>query len=122
MSLISLVENDLGASVPTWAVLARSLECVCPRSVPAVGADGGEIELSQRTVEQVIGRLVTDEGFRRRFAQDPRTTIEEMVRWGCELNSGEWRALLRIDPRRFDELAEVIDPSLLKVDLSGGVS
>ena len=78
--------------------------------------------MSQRTVEQVIGRLVTDEGFRRRFAEDPRGAIEEVVRWGCQLNSCEWRALLGLDPKRFDRLAEVIDPTLLKADLSGGVS
>ncbi|MEZ5330858.1 MAG: Os1348 family NHLP clan protein [Thermoanaerobaculia bacterium] len=78
--------------------------------------------MSQRTVEQVIGRLVTDEGFRRRFADDPRAAIEEVVCWGCELNSCEWQALLRIDPRSVEQLADSIDPGLLKADLSGGVS
>lgn len=86
------------------------------------GAGGGESIVSQRTVEQVIGRLVTDEGFRRRFAEDPRAAIEEVVRWRCELNSCEWQALLRIDAHRVEQLAESIDPGLLKADLSGGVS
>lgn len=78
--------------------------------------------MSQRTVEQIVGRLVTDEGYRRRFAADPRRAIEELVRWGCELNGCERRALLRLDVQRFDRLADAIDPSLLKADLSGGES
>ena len=36
--------------------------------------------MCQRSVEQVIGRLVTDEGFRRRFAADRDGTLEELSR------------------------------------------
>lgn len=78
--------------------------------------------MSQRFVEQVIGRLVTDEGFRRRFAEDPRRAIEEVACCGRELNEWEERALLSLDPERFDRFAEAIDPTLLKADLSGGIA
>lgn len=117
-----------GLSGPAAAIrdpLARSLEDVSPHPLPSSGVEERRVEttsMSQRTVEQVIGKLVTDEGFRRRFAEDPRAAIEEVARWGCELNACEWRALLRIDTRRFDRLAEAVDPQLLKADLSGGIS
>jgi len=78
--------------------------------------------VSQRIVELVIGRLVTDEGFRRRFATDPRGVIDEIACCGRELTDCERRALLSLDPERFDSFAEVIDPTLLKADLSGGIS
>jgi hypothetical protein len=78
--------------------------------------------VSQFTVEQVIGRLVTDEGFRRRFAADPGRAIEEVACCGRALNDCESQALQRLDPAPFERFAEAIDPRLLKADLSGGVS
>ena len=78
--------------------------------------------MSQNTVEQVIGRLVTDERFRRDFAADPARAIQEIVDCGRQLNYCERRALLRIDPLGFERFAETLDPRLLKVDLSGGIS
>jgi len=78
--------------------------------------------VSQRIVEQVIGRLVTDEGYRRRFAADPRGAIDEIACCGRELNDCERQALLSLDAERFNSFAEAIDPMLLKADLSGGIS
>lgn len=78
--------------------------------------------MSQHTVEQVIGRLVTDEAFRRRFAADPSATLDGVLGCGCKLNPCERRALLDIDLRSIEKLSEAVDPRLLKVDLSGGLS
>ncbi len=76
--------------------------------------------MSQRNVERVIGRLVTDEGFRRRFAADPQTTLEELRQCGVELNPCELRALVSVDPRLVERLADAIDPRLQKTDIQGG--
>jgi hypothetical protein len=76
--------------------------------------------MSQRNVEQVIGRLVTDEGFRRRFARDRRKAIEEILATGCELNPCERQALAGIDLQEVDRLAGAIDPSIQKIETRGG--
>lgn len=76
--------------------------------------------MSQRSVEQVIGRLVTDEGFRRRYAADPGAVIEELVAGGLDLNACEVRALVTLDSQRVARFAEAIDPRIQKVELQGG--
>lgn len=73
--------------------------------------------MSQHHVEQAIGRLVTDEGFRRRFAADPPAAIQRLVDAGFELNPCERRALVSLDPRRLARFAETVDPCILKVEL-----
>lgn len=76
--------------------------------------------MSHRNVEQVIGRLVTDEGFRRRFAEDAEATVQSLLDAGLELNPCEKRALLGIDPVRLGRFAEAIDPCIQKAEISGG--
>lgn len=78
--------------------------------------------MSQRNVENVIGRLVTDEGFRRRFAAAPRAALRELVARGVELNECELEALAAIDTRQLESFVETVAPSLQKVELQGGVS
>jgi len=73
--------------------------------------------MSQRNVETVIGRLVTDEGFRRRFADDPHRMLQQLADDGFELNLCERRALLALDPEKVARFGEAIDPCILKVDL-----
>jgi hypothetical protein len=76
--------------------------------------------MSQRNVEQVIGRLVTDQAFRRRFAADPGATVDELVAEGLELNVCERRALATLDFGLVTEFADRIDPCLQKIELRGG--
>lgn len=73
--------------------------------------------MSQCNVERVIGRLVTDEGFRRRFAQDRQAVVQEILDCGLELNACERRALLNVDPQRIASFAEQLDPRIQKVEL-----
>jgi hypothetical protein len=73
--------------------------------------------MCQRGVERVIGRLVTDDGYRRRFGRDPQAALEEMAGWEVNLTPGEARALAAIDPHRLGQCAEAIDPRLLKVEV-----
>ena len=53
--------------------------------------------MSHRHVEIVIGRLVTDEEFRRQFTEDPSRWLEELAEAGLELTAAELTALRRTD-------------------------
>jgi hypothetical protein len=79
-----------------------------------------EQEMSQRNVERLIGRLVTDEAFRRQFVNDPHAVLGEITRAGVELNDCERRALAALDAQALDRFTEAIDPRLQKSDLHGG--
>jgi len=76
--------------------------------------------MSQRNVERVIGRLLTDEAFRHRFARDPVATLRELNESGCELNPCELRALASIDAEQASSFAESLDPRILKCDIQAG--
>ena len=76
--------------------------------------------MSQRNVERVIGRLVTDEAFRRRFATDPGSTLSGIAGDGLELNDCERRALAALDAGALERFADSLDPRLQKSDLNGG--
>jgi hypothetical protein len=76
-------------------------------------------KMSQRNVDWVIGRLVTDESFRSRFARHPAATLRETVEHGFELSVLEQRALATLDHRALAEAARALDPRLQKAG-SGG--
>lgn len=76
--------------------------------------------MSQHSVERVIGLLVTDEGLRRRFQQDPGRVVVEMIENGFELNSCERRSLAALDPEAVTQFAEAIDPRLQRTEREGG--
>lgn len=76
--------------------------------------------MSQSNVERVVGRLVTDEGFRRRFAESPATVLGELTANGMELTDCELRALSAFDVRVAARCAHAIDPRIQKADLQGG--
>jgi len=69
--------------------------------------------MSQRNVELLIGRLLTDEETRRQFMLTPGGAIEEFCRQGWELSHGEIEALAATDAGMWSELASRI-PSRLK--------
>lgn len=73
--------------------------------------------MSQRSVETIIGRLVTDEGFRGRFLADTAALVEELRSRGWELTPVETQALLAIDPDAIHAFASAIDSRLQKVDV-----
>jgi hypothetical protein len=75
--------------------------------------------VSQLNVERIIGRLVTDEEFRRRFRRNPPQALAELAASGYELNPCERRALLSIAPEEAERFAGAIDPRLQKGDLKG---
>ena len=68
----------------------------------------------------MIGRLVTDGRFRRRFFADPPAALAELRRDGFELNECERRALECIDARAATRFAGGIDTRIQKSDLRVG--
>jgi len=76
--------------------------------------------MSQRNVERVIGRLVTDEQFRARFAEDPEASLREVMECGMELTSVEVGALAGMDVALVSQFADRIDPRIQKVGGCGG--
>ncbi len=73
--------------------------------------------MSQRNVEALIGKLVTDEGFRRRFGDRPAEVLQELVTSGWELTPAEQRALTCCNLGVVERCSRAVDPRLLKVDL-----
>ncbi len=73
--------------------------------------------MAQKSVEQVIGRLATDEDFRRRFEIDRGGALQEIVAGGFPLTPVEFRALLDLDLRACQRFADRLDPRIQKISL-----
>ena len=70
--------------------------------------------MSQKSVEILLGKLVTDEELRHRFRADPVGALRQT---GLELTSVETDALRSIDPKALDRLARSLDSRLQKAAL-----
>jgi putative modified peptide len=77
--------------------------------------------MSQNNVERLIGRLVTDEAFRDRFAKDPEAAMQALVDQGIELTVYERYSLRCVNLRALEAFANTINPCLQKSDLRGGI-
>jgi hypothetical protein len=73
--------------------------------------------MSQRSVEQVIGRLATDEEFRRRFDTDRGSVLADLIASGVELTLVETKALRDLDVSSCQRFARCLDPRLQKISL-----
>ncbi len=73
--------------------------------------------MSQRNVELMIGRLLTDEDMRRQFVRMPARAIEDFCRQGWELTQGEIQALAATDGTMWSELAARIPSRLQRCSL-----
>ena len=71
--------------------------------------------MTQKNVELVIGRLVTDAEFRRRFERNPADALESLADTGVDLNPVELQELLELDPAAFEEAVEAVSPRLQRV-------
>lgn len=73
--------------------------------------------MSQRNVQLVIGRLLTDEDLRARFVRAPDETLDELSACGWDLTRGEIDALLEIDRRLWDRVAVKLPSRLQRCSL-----
>jgi hypothetical protein len=72
--------------------------------------------MSQRAVEQVLGRLVTDEAFREAFIADPAGTA---ARTGFDLCPKELEALTRIPRAALASLCACVDDRICRLYVPG---
>jgi hypothetical protein len=75
--------------------------------------------VSHRSIEILIGRLVTDEAFRVAYVRDPTATLERFVAVGYELTPLEFAALTATNADVWVSVAEQVDPRLQKACLGG---
>jgi hypothetical protein len=77
--------------------------------------------MSQKTVQLLIGRLLTDEECRARFMSDPLGTLVAMRDQGFELTGSEILALVRTDRALWADAATRLDSQLQRCSLCGPV-
>ena len=73
--------------------------------------------MSQKTVQLVIGRLLTEEDLRRRFVDQPLATLTELRDQGFELTKDEIEALAQSDAKMWPSVARRIHPRLQRCTL-----
>jgi hypothetical protein len=73
--------------------------------------------VTQRNVENLIGRLLTDEDFRQTFAADPEQSLRDLLERGIHLTPLEIAALVSMDSALWRRAADEIDPRLQKARL-----
>lgn len=73
--------------------------------------------MSQKTVQLVIGRLLTDEELRSRFVERPLETLTHLKEQGFELTRDEIEALVQSDPELWPSMARRLHPRLQRCRL-----
>jgi len=74
--------------------------------------------MSQKTVQLLIGQIVTDEELRLQFVEQPRETLTALRERGFELTTTEIDALVDTDRQFWDSAAARIHPRLQRCCLS----
>lgn len=75
--------------------------------------------MSQADVEQVIGRLATDEHWRAWYRRGRAEALDALVGAASfEVTATERRALLELTPDALDAFARAIDPRLQRLGVS----
>jgi hypothetical protein len=76
--------------------------------------------MSQRNVEILIGRLLTDEELRAQFLQAPFETLTALSEQGLELTRGEIDALVQTDVQLWGRVAAKLPSRLQRCSLRSG--
>ena len=87
------------------------------RLAPLMASFQKGLALSHRTIERIIGCLLTDEELRQKFTRSPRRTLAELSERGWELTQFEADALLATEIRLWSDVAARIDPRLQRCSL-----
>ena len=66
--------------------------------------------MAHRSIEILIGRLITDEAFRSAFLLDPMEVLSEFADCGHDLTGLEIAALMATPAGLWERAAEQIDP------------
>jgi hypothetical protein len=75
--------------------------------------------MAQRTVQLIIGQILTDEEFRSDFLERPSDTLRSLRERGVELTNVEIDALIQTDRLVWLIGAELIDTRLQRCRLAG---
>lgn len=78
--------------------------------------------MAQRSIEILIGRLITDEAFRSAFGRDAATALTGFVESGYELTLLEITALRATPADLWARVAGHVDPRLQKISLDSSIS
>lgn len=78
--------------------------------------------MSQKCVELLLGRILTDEDFRRSFFPVRDYSFEIAAAHGLELTPVERSAVADLRPERFDFIAETLDPRISRSRVSDSKS
>ena len=73
--------------------------------------------MSQKCVQQLIGRILTDEELRQRFVAEPLETLTTLRDQGIELTAGEIEALVETDRQLWSTAAARIHPRLQRCSI-----
>jgi hypothetical protein len=73
--------------------------------------------MSQRTVQLLIGQIVTDEDLRRQFLAAPAETLATIREQGFDLTRLEVEALIDTAPTTWETAARTIHPRLQRCSL-----
>ena len=73
--------------------------------------------MSQKTVQSLIGQIVTDEELRLRFVRQPLETLTDLREQGFELTASETEALVETDRQFWNSAAARIHPRLQRCSL-----
>jgi hypothetical protein len=73
--------------------------------------------VTPRSIEMVIGRLVTDEEFRETFLVDPHRALADLLDHGMHLSPAEIAALVATQSSLWSRMAEQIAQRLQKASL-----
>jgi hypothetical protein len=74
--------------------------------------------VAQRSIEILIGRLITDEAFRSTFRRDAATLLAGFIESGYELTPVEITALCATPADVWERVAEHVDPRLQKASFA----
>jgi|ERR1700687_1670219 len=72
--------------------------------------------MSQRGVEGLLGRLITDGGFRERFYEEPAAIcVDEAM----DVTTRELEAILALKQPRIEDFAKLLDSRIVRAVVSG---